>query len=514
VYSGNFLGTAEVTEYRRLRVNMGINPEGFTWHLDPVSSTKQAASFYSPEIVMSYSNTGLGGMSRQLHRLFRERLTPKLWRYKVPPVLLNTWEAAYFDVSHDVVVDIARKAVTAGIELLVLDDGWFGKRNNAHSGLGDWTPNAQKLPMGLGGLADEVNQFGIKFGIWVEPEMVSTDSDLFRKHPDWCLHVPSRSRTTGRNQLVLDFSRKCVRDNIYKQLEVLLKSANIEYVKWDMNRHLTEVFSQDWDAARQGEIGHRYMLGVYEVFGRITSKFPNVLFESCSGGGGRFDAGMLFYSPQIWTSDNTDALSRVRIQYGTSLAYPASTMGAHVSTVPNHQTLRWTTVKTRSLLAMSGTFGYELDPREMTEADIKETQQFIALHKRIAHLVYEGDLYRLRSPFLSDSAAWMFVSSTKSEAVVIATNVRRDVGRLEPRLKLNGLKKHELYTVEELCPGTMARNPDTGSIEHEPRGVYQYSRNLKLSGLTLCRAGLPIKFMFDADSVVFELKEAGPVLFS
>jgi alpha-galactosidase len=305
-----------------------------------------------------------------------------------------------------------------------------------------------------------------------------------------------------------------VRNNIYKQLETLLKSANIEYVKWDMNRHLTEVFSQDWDADRQGEIGHRYMLGVYEVFSRITAKFPHVLFESCSGGGGRFDAGMLFYSPQIWVSDNTDALSRVRIQYGTSLAYPASTMGAHVSTVPNHQTLRWTTVKTRSLLAMSGTFGYELDPREMTEADIKETQQFIALHKRIAHLVYEGDMYRLRSPFLCDSAAWMFVARSKTEAVVVATNVRRDVGKLEPRLKLNGLKEDKIYSVEELCPGTMVRNADTGSIEHEPRGVYQFSRILRLSGLTLCRAGLPVKFMFDADSVIFELKEVGAVQFA
>jgi alpha-galactosidase len=507
VYSGNFLGTAEVSEYRRLRVNLGINPEGFTWQLDPASAGVDASTFHSPEIVLSYSNTGTGGMSRQLHRLFRERLVPRAWRYKVPPVLLNTWEAAYFDVSHDIVVDIARKAATAGIELLVLDDGWFGKRNDTYSGLGDWSPNAEKLPHGLDGLAKEVNALGLKFGIWVEPEMVSTDSNLYRLHPDWCLHVPSRARTTGRNQLVLDFSRQCVRDNIYEQLHAMLASAHIEYVKWDMNRHLTEVFSQDWDARRQGEVSHRYMLGVYEVFSRITAAFPTVLFESCSGGGGRFDAGMLYFSPQVWTSDNTDALSRVRIQYGTSLAYPASTMGAHVSTVPNHQTLRSTTVKTRSLIAMSGTFGYELDPRQMPESDIKEIQSYIKLQKRIAPLVYEGDMYRLWSPFTSDSCAWMFVSRNQRQAVVIATNVRRDVGRLEPRLRLDGLDPNAMYNVEELCPGTMARNSDTGAIEFTPAGLYQYGRVLRLSGRTLCRAGLSIKFMFDADSVIFMLSE-------
>jgi alpha-galactosidase len=508
VYSGNFLATAEVSEYRRLRVNLGINPEGFTWELEPSSRGIDASTFHSPEVIMSYSNSGTGGMSRQLHRLFRERLIPAAWRYKIPPVLLNTWEAAYFNVSHDIVMDIARKAATAGIELLVLDDGWFGKRNDTYSGLGDWTPNMRKLPHGLHGLAKEVNELGMKFGIWVEPEMVSMDSELYRQHPDWCLHVPSRARTTGRNQLVLDFSRPCVRDNIFEQLRTMLASANIEYVKWDMNRHLTEVFSQDWDARRQGEISHRYMLGVYEVFSRITSAFPEVLFESCSGGGGRFDAGMLFFSPQVWTSDNTDALSRVRIQYGTSLAYPACTMGAHVSTVPNHQTLRSTTVKTRSLIAMSGTFGYELDPRLMVESDIAEIQTYISLHKCIAPLVYEGDMYRLWSPFDSDSGAWMFVSRDKGRAVVIATNVRRDVGRLEPRLRLDGLVPEMVYNVEELCPGTMARNPDTGAIDYEPRGVYQYGRILSLSGATLCRAGLPIKFMFDADSVVFEVREA------
>lgn len=506
VYSGNFMAAAEFTEYRRLRVNMGINPEGFNWHLDPPRKGEPASQFHSPEVVMCYSNEGMGHMSRQMHRLFRERLCPRQWRYKIPPVLLNTWEAAYFEVSHDVVVDIARKAVLAGIELLVLDDGWFGTRNDTYSGLGDWKHNPKKLPKGLKGLAEEVNQIGLKFGIWVEPEMVSTNSDLYRAHPDWCLHVPARPLTVGRNQLVLDFSRADVRENIFEQLRAMLESANIEYVKWDMNRHLTEVFSQAEDASRQGEIVHRYMLGVYEVFGRITSAFPHVLFESCSGGGGRFDAGMLYFSPQIWASDNTDALSRVKIQHGTSLAYPASSMGAHVSTVPNHQTLRSTTSKTRSLVAMAGTYGYELDPREMTDDDIKEIRKFISIQKLVAPLVYTGDMYRLWSPFNSDSSAWMFLSRAKDHAFVIAVNMRREVGRLEPRLKFQDLIPSAMYSVKELCPGTMVRNPHTSAIEHDPRGVYQFGPKLVLSGFTLCRAGLPIKFMFDADSVLIELR--------
>lgn len=502
VYSGNFSAAAEVTEYGRLRVNMGINAENFTWHLD---SQKDNNKFHTPEVIMSYSRNGLGEMSRTMHRLIRERLIPRQWRYKVPPVLINTWEASYFNVTHEVVQEIARAAAKANIEMLVLDDGWFGVRNDTLSGLGDWFPNEKKFPYGITGIARAVNQFGMKFGIWVEPEMVSLDSDLYREHPDWCLCVPTRSRTTGRNQLVLDFSRKEVRDHIFNMLDKLLGTSNIEYVKWDMNRHLTEVFSQEWHAARQGEISHRFILGVYDVFGRLTEKYPQVLFESCSGGGGRFDCGMLYFTPQIWASDNTDALSRVNIQYGTSLAYPASTMGAHVSSVPNHQTLRSTPMKTRSVVAMSGTFGYELDPREFTPEEIEEIRGFITLQKRIAPLVYEGDMYRLWSPFKSDSAGWMFVSRDKRKAIVVAVNVRRVVGRLLPRLKLKGLNPSFTYHVEELCPGTVARNKDTGAIDHHPMGVYQYGIPLKITGCTLQRAGLPVKFLFDADSVLFEL---------
>lgn len=502
VYSGNFSATSEITEYGRLRVNVGINPEGFTWHLDNV---KGHNSFSTPEVMMTYSNKGLGHMSRTMHRAIRERLVPRNWRYKIPPILINTWEAAYFNVSHEIVVEIARAAFKANIELLVLDDGWFGVRDNTMSGLGDWHPNLTKFPFGVDGICRAVNEVGLKFGIWVEPEMVSIDSDLYRKHSDWCLCVPTRNRTTGRNQLVLDFSRKCVRDHIFLQLDQLLSCANIEYVKWDMNRHLTEVFSQEWHADRQGEISHRFILGVYDVLGRLTERFPNVLFETCSGGGGRFDAGMLYFSPQIWASDNTDALSRVNIQYGTSLAYPASSMGAHVSTIPNHQTLRSTPMKTRSVVAMSGTFGYELDPRLFTEEDFSELKGYIEVQKSIAPLVYKGDMYRLWSPFKSDSAAWMFVSRDQRHAVVFAVNTRRIVGRLLPRLKLRGLLQNQLYRVRELCPGTMVRNPDTGAIDHAPLGVYQYAAPLFMTGCTLQRAGLPVKFLFDADSIFFEV---------
>lgn len=366
--------------------------------------------------------------------------------------------------------------------------------------------NVSKFPFGVDGIARAVNEVGLKFGIWVEPEMVSQDSDLYRAHPDWCLCVPKRNRTTGRNQLVLDLSRKVVQDHIYNQLHQLFTNANIEYVKWDMNRHLTEVFSQEWDAQRQGEISHRFMLGLYTLLGRLTEAFPDILFETCSGGGGRFDAGMLYFAPQIWTSDNTDALSRVNIQYGTSLAYPASCMGAHVSAVPNHQTLRTTSMKTRSIVAMSGTFGYELDPRGFTDDDNAEIRHFIDLHRRLSPLVYNGDMYRLWSPFKTDSGAWMFVSRDSHWAIVIAVNLKREVGRLLPRLKLRGLRDDLVYVIEELCPGTVVRNVDTGAIEHTKIGVYQYGDTVSMTGRTLRCAGLPVKFMFDSDSILLELR--------
>lgn len=503
VYSGNFSVTAEVSEYQRLRMNVGINQEMFSWRLDSVDGEDNI--FYSPEVIMSYSNSGLGALSRDMHRLIRERLVPPQWRYKVPPVLLNTWEAVYFDFKHETIVDIAVAAKKANVEMLVLDDGWFGKRNDTTTSLGDWYPNREKLPYGLNGLVRAVNDAGLKFGIWIEPEMVSVDSDLYRAHPDWCLFVPQRKHTLGRNQLVLDFARQEVVDYMYEQIEKILSTSNIEYVKWDMNRHLTEMFSRNIPAERQGEVSHRFILGVYSMFKRLTTRFPYVRFESCSGGGGRFDAGMLAFTSQIWTSDNTDAMSRMTIQFGTSLAYPLSTMGSHVSVVPNHQTGRSATMKTRSLLAMCGTFGYELDPRDWDADTIEEIQGYVKLFKRLSSLIYEGDLYRIWNPFRTTSMAWMIVSRDKLRAIVFAFKVTREVGRLEPRLKIRGIRPDLLYCVEELCPGTVTMNPQNGAIIHDPRGVYQIGKRIDVTGRTLMSAGLPVKFLFDGDSVCYEL---------
>jgi len=500
VYSGNFAAMAEISESRRLRVNMGINPESFTWTLD------RFESFATPEVIMTFSNDGLGEISNDLHRLMRYNLMPSRWRDELCPVLLNTWEALYFNVSHECVIEIARAAAQANIEMLVLDDGWFGKRNDINSGLGDWYVNREKFPFGLDGLCREINSLGLKFGIWVEPEMVNYDSDLHREHPDWTLHVPTRGRTTGRNQFVLDFSRPEVRDYIYTKLCDLLSSCNIEYVKWDMNRHLTEVFSQEFPSERQGEIGHRFILGVYDVLGRVTQAFPDVLLETCSGGGGRFDAGMLFFSPQIWTSDNTDAVSRTMIQFGTSLVYPIRAMGSHVSAAPNHQTNRMTTLKTRAVVAMMGTFGFELDPRKWTEEDTEEIRSYIGVFKRFQRLINHGMFYRLWSPFETDSGAWMYVSEDRSEALVCAISICREVGRLNPLLKMRGLLPDALYAVNEILPGHLARNMNNGAIEYTAHPVFQFGRELRISGRMLMTAGIPVKFIFDTDSVCFQLE--------
>eukprot|EP00871_Galdieria_phlegrea_P002364 jgi/Galph1/3128/GphlegSOOS_G1816.1 len=522
VYSGNFRMETELVESGRLRVNMGINPQQFSWDLGP------GEEFSTPEVVLCFSDQGLGGISQQHHRLYRNHLMPRQWRNTMCPVLINTWEAMYFNVTHEAVVELAKKAKDCGIEMVVLDDGWFGSRNNTRSGLGDWTANRVKFPFGLEGLCREINELGLHFGIWVEPEMVNVESELYHKHPDWCLHIPRRSRTTGRNQLVLDFSQEAVRTHVIKQVSNILGSCNIEYVKWDMNRHLTEVFSQAFPPERQGEIAHRHILGVYEAFAKITSAFPHVLIESCSGGGGRFDPGMLYYSSQIWCSDNTDALSRVQIQYGTSLVYPVCSMGAHVSSIPNHQTLRSTSMKTRTLVAMCGSFGYEMDVRQLKGEEVEEIRSYIKLRNEWALLILFGTLYRIWSPFSTDSGAWMFVNDEKTEALVIAVNLNRQIGLQLPRMHLRGLQEDWSYLVEELCPGKLRTNVNTGAIETDPRGVrialkgfilffltnlkvFQWSSKtggiiLKLSGRTLMKVGLPVKFMFEGDSLLFSVR--------
>ncbi|EME29178.1 alpha-galactosidase [Galdieria sulphuraria] len=505
VYSGNFRLESELVESGRLRVNMGINPQQFSWDLGP------AEEFSTPEVVLCYSDQGLGGISQQFHRLYRYHLIPPMWRHTICPVLINTWEAMYFNVTHEAVVELAKRAKECGIELVVLDDGWFGNRNNTRSGLGDWKANRTKFPFGLEGLCREINELGLRFGIWIEPEMVNIESELYHQHPDWCLHIPRRARTTGRNQLVLDFSQEAVRNHVIEEVSSILSSCNIEYVKWDMNRHLTEVFSQAFPPERQGEIAHRHILGVYEAFARITGAFPQVLIESCSGGGGRFDPGMLYYSAQIWCSDNTDALSRVQIQYGTSLVYPVCSMGSHVSSIPNHQTLRSTTMKTRSLVAMCGTFGYEMDVRQLSRDEVEEIRSYIELRNEFAPLVLFGTMYRLWNPFTSDSGGWMFVNDEKTEALVIAVNLNRPIGLQLPRMHLRGIREDWEYLVEELCPGKLRTNVSTGAIETDPRGVFQWSTNLggvtlKLSGRTLMKVGLPVKFIFEGDSLLFSVR--------
>lgn len=444
VYSGSFTAQAEVEQFGTTRVSIGINPFDFSWLLEP------GASFQTPEAVLVYSSAGLGAMSRTFHRLYRTRLCRGVHRDRPRPVLINNWEGTYFDFTEDKLLAIAEAARGLGIELFVLDDGWFGRRDDDTSSLGDWKVNERKLPGGLRRLAERVNEKGLRFGLWIEPEMVSPDSDLYRRHPDWCLHVPDRRRTEWRNQLVLDFSREDVCNAVADMIADVLRSAPISYVKWDMNRNMTEIGSAHWPPERQREVAHRYMLGLYRVLERLVSEFPHVLFESCASGGGRFDPGMLYYMPQTWTSDNSDAVSRLKIQYGTSLVYPAVSMGAHVSAVPNHQVGRMTSLDMRAHVAMAGNFGYELDAATMSEEEKDRVREHVRIYKDIREIVQFGDLYRLLSPFEGNEAAWMYVKEDRSEAVVFYYSVLAEANGPLHRLRLKGLDPDADYTLEAM----------------------------------------------------------------
>ncbi len=442
VYSGSFVAQTEVDQFKTARVSIGINPFDFEWRLEP------GESFQTPEAVMVYSSEGLGGMSRTYHRLYRTRLCRGVHRDRARPVLVNNWEATYFQFNADKIESIAKVGRELGIELFVLDDGWFGRRDSDNCSLGDWKVDYRKLPGGLEDLAARVNRLDMRFGLWFEPEMVSPDSDLYRAHPDWCLHVPGRRRTEGRQQLVLDLSREDVCDYLIESIGAVLRSAPITYVKWDMNRNMTEIGSALLPPHRQRETAHRYMLGLYRVLEAITSQFPDILFESCSGGGGRFDPGMLYYMPQTWASDNTDAIHRLRIQYGTSMVYPVSSMGAHVSAVPNHQTGRLTSLQTRADVAMSGNFGYELDLTQMTDEEKAEVKKQVEFYKEIRHVVQFGEFYRLRSPFEGNDAAWMSVTEDGTEAFAVHVNVLVEPNGPLEWLKLQGLDPAARYRVE------------------------------------------------------------------
>ncbi|MCL6605474.1 MAG: alpha-galactosidase [Paenibacillus sp.] len=439
VYSGGFSAQVEVEQYHTTRLSIGINPFDFNWLLEA------GQSFQTPEAVLVFSADGMGSMSRTYHKLYRTRLCRGTFRDQTRPVLVNNWEATYFDFNADKIESIARAGSELGLELFVLDDGWFGHRDDDKSSLGDWFVDPKKLPAGLDDLAQRVNKLDMQFGLWFEPEMISPDSELYRQHPDWCLHVPNRRRTEGRKQLVLDFSREDVCQAIGDRIADVLRSAPISYVKWDMNRNMTEIGSALLPAERQRETAHRYILGLYKVLERITSEFPNVLFESCSGGGGRFDPGMLYYMPQTWTSDNTDAISRLKIQYGTSIVYPLSSMGSHVSAVPNHQVHRNTSLELRGHIAMSGNFGYELDLTKFTEEEKEIVREQVALYKELRNLVQFGDQYRLLSPFEGNETSWLIVSEDKSEAVVVYARVLAEPNDSLYYLRLKGLDPEADY---------------------------------------------------------------------
>lgn len=443
VYSGNFTAGVEVDQFHSARLFMGINPFDFNWRLEP------GEQFQTPEAVMVHSGHGLGGMSRSFHDLYRSRLIRGTFRDQTRPILVNNWEATYFNFNADKIESIARTGQELGIELFVLDDGWFGKRDNDTTSLGDWFVDRSKLPNGLEDLVSRVKRLDMQFGLWFEPEMISPESELYRAHPDWCLHVEGRRRTQARHQLILDLSRNDVQDYIVKSVSDILSSAPISYVKWDMNRNMTEIGSALLPPERQRETAHRYMLGLYAVLEKITSAFPHILFESCSGGGGRFDAGMLYYMPQTWTSDNTDAVSRLKIQYGTSIVYPVSSMGSHVSAVPNHQVGRITSLETRGNVALSGNFGYELDLTRFTDEEKETVKAQVALYKDVRHLVQFGDFYRLLSPFEGNDTAWMFVSKDQSEAFVVYASVLQEPNPPLNRFRLKGLDPKRDYRLDE-----------------------------------------------------------------
>lgn len=479
VYSGNFLIEAEKDQFKQLRVNVGINPKDFSFRIAP------GEEFQAPEVVLAYAGNGFSELSHRYHDAFRENLCRSPYVKKERPILINSWEAAYFNFDEDKLLDIAANAVDMGVDLFVLDDGWFGKRDDDNSGLGDWKVNRDKLKNGIAGLSEKIHGMGLEFGIWIEPEMVSEDSDLFRAHPDWCLRVPGRPMTRGRNQLVLDLSRGDVCNYLISVINGLLAEARIEYVKWDMNRSISDVWSGLLERKRQGEAFHRYVLGLYSVMDEVILKNPDVVFCGCSGGGGRFDPAMLYYQPQIWCSDNTDAKSRLKIQYGTSFAYPVSTLESHVSICPNHQTGRTIPIHTRGIVAMDGILGYELDSTKLSAEEKAECREQIRYYKENYRLITEGDYYRLTNPYENRYfTAWQHVSRDKKEALVSLVLTDKESNDAQRYLKLKGLERDSMYTIDGL------------------EGRY--------SGAVLMNAGIPVpSSLNEYEGIQLRLSQAG-----
>ena len=444
VYSGCFQGEVLKDQLNQTRMMLGLQEEAFRYPLET------GEMFQAPEVILSYSSEGMNRLSQNLHHCIRQHICRGKYKEEIRPILINSWEAAYFDFTGDTIYELAKAAKEVNIDMLVMDDGWFGKRDDDNSGLGDWFVNEKKLGGTLGNLIKRINDLGVKFGIWIEPEMVSEDSDLYRKHPDWALTVPGRNPVRSRNQLVLDFSRKEVVDEIYDQICKVLDQGNIEYVKWDMNRSLMDVYSSV--TRDQGRVLHDYVLGLYDFLERLVQRYPNLLIEGCSGGGGRFDAGMMYYTPQIWCSDNTDAIDRLRIQYGTSFGYPVSVVGSHVSAVPNHQTGRKTPLHTRGVVAMSGTFGYELNLMKLSEEEKQEIREQIAEYKSYAPIIQNGLYYRLSDPTTEEICAWEFVHTDEKEQSKVLLNIVMQVihGNMTVNyVKLQGLEETAIYREEK-----------------------------------------------------------------
>lgn len=451
MYSGAFQTKIELSQLGYPRMIMGINPELFRWTL------AENGEFHTPEVILSYSNNGFEKLSHNFHSIIRNNVCRGKYKLIERPVLINNWEATYFEFDEEKLFNIAKQAKELGVDMLVMDDGWFGKRDDDNSGLGDWFVNENKLKGGLKTLTSRIADIGMKFGIWFEPEMISEDSDLYRTHPDWAIAVPNRKPTRSRQQLVLDMTRTDVREYLYNVISNILKNADISYVKWDMNRSICDWYSAELSSEQMGEMPHRYVLGLYELLERLTTEFPDVLFEGCSGGGGRFDAGMLYYTPQIWTSDDTDAYERTRIQYGTSFFYPTSSMGSHVAAVPNHQTGRITSTEARAVTAMSGSFGYELDLGLLCDEEKKAVTEQIKRFKKYGKLIHNGKYHRLSNPLCENYAVWSFVSEDKSEVLVHGIIYRTEPNMTKYTVKLRGIdadKNYMLIGTDETYTGS------------------------------------------------------------
>lgn len=441
VYSGNFQNSIEVDHFDTTRVLVGVNPVEFEYLLEP------QMSFVTPESIMSYSAQGMNALSQQLAIFYREHLVNRHFAKRPRPIVLNSWETMYFNLTTDKVLELAKCGQQLGVELFVLDDGWFGHREGDNSSLGDWTTDYRRLPKGISYIADEIHKMGMQFGLWFEPEMISVDSELYLTHPEWMICTPHRKPSVGRHQYVLDFTNQEVIDYLFDAISSIIQETRLEYIKWDYNRHITDAYTATLSAAKQMEFGHRYILGVYQLLERLTKAYPEVLFESCSSGGGRFDLGMMYYAPQAWTSDDTDPIERLKIQHGTSYGYSLSMMSAHVSASPNEQSGRRTSLDTRAAVAYFGVFGYELDVTTLEAEEAEKVKEQIDFYKKYREVFQYGNFFRIRSPFEDDVVDWQVVSSDKSTAILLHTSL---ISHLNPGysvVKFCGLDEDKRYTI-------------------------------------------------------------------